>query len=62
MMNDRLLFTRSEQIERLWEVCAPVLERRPEPLPYAKGSWGPQPALELPVKPGWRLPDGLYVS
>jgi glucose-6-phosphate 1-dehydrogenase len=58
MLNDRLLFTRSDQIERLWEVCAPVLERHPEPLPYAKGSWGPQPALELPPAPGWRLPDG----
>ncbi len=58
MMKDRLLFTRSEQIERLWEVCTPVLEAEPQPLPYAKGSWGPQPAIELPVKPGWRLPEG----
>ena len=59
MMKDRLLFTRSEQIERLWEVCAPVLERRPVPLPYAQGSWGPRPALELPGAPGWRLPDAM---
>ncbi len=57
MMKDHLLFTRSEQIERLWEVSTPVLERPPAPLPYAKGSWGPQPALDLPVHPGWRLPD-----
>jgi glucose-6-phosphate 1-dehydrogenase len=58
MLRERLLFTRAEQIERLWEVCAPVLEHRPEPLAYAKGSWGPEAALELPGSPGWRLPDG----
>ena len=58
MLRERLLFTRSEQIERLWEVCAPVLEQPPEPQPYAKGSWGPEAALELPGGPGWRLPDG----
>jgi glucose-6-phosphate 1-dehydrogenase len=57
LMGDRLLFTRSEQIERLWEVCAPVLERPPEPQAYPKGSWGPDAALSLPREPGWRLPD-----
>jgi glucose-6-phosphate 1-dehydrogenase len=57
MMGDHLLFTRSEQIERLWEVCAPVIEDPPEPLPYAKGSWGPEAAIEMPAPPGWRLPD-----
>ena len=58
MMGDRLLFSTSAQIERLWEVCAAVLEQRPDPLPYAKGSWGPEAAHELPITPGWRLPDG----
>jgi glucose-6-phosphate 1-dehydrogenase len=58
MLRERLLFTRSEQIERLWEVCAPVLEHPPEPQPYEPGSWGPQAALELAEPPGWRLPDG----
>ncbi len=57
MLRERLLFTRSEQIERLWEVSAPLLERPPKALPYAKGSWGPEAALELPDGPGWRLPD-----
>jgi len=28
MLRERLLFTRSEQIERLWQVCAPVLDDR----------------------------------
>ena len=58
MIRERLLFTRAEQIERLWEVCAPVIEHPPLPEPYARGSWGPEPALTLPAPPGWRLPDG----
>jgi glucose-6-phosphate 1-dehydrogenase len=57
MMRERLLFTRAEQIERLWEVCAPVLEDQLEPQPYERGSWGPQAALALPGQVGWRLPD-----
>lgn len=57
MLGERLLFTRSEQIERLWEVCAPVLESPPESRPYEPGSWGPEMALRLPSPPGWRLPD-----
>ena len=36
MLRERLLFTRSEQIERLWEVCAPVLEQPPEAQPYER--------------------------
>jgi glucose-6-phosphate 1-dehydrogenase len=58
MLRERLLFTRSDQIERLWEVCAPVIEHPPKAQPYAKGSWGPQAALELPGPIDWRLPDG----
>jgi glucose-6-phosphate 1-dehydrogenase len=58
MLRERLLFTRAEQIERLWEVCAPVIDRPPELQPYEPGSWGPQAALDLPTSPGWRLPDG----
>ncbi len=57
MLQDRLLFTRAEQIERLWEVCAPVIEQPPPVHPYSPGSWGPSAALELPRAPGWRLPD-----
>jgi glucose-6-phosphate 1-dehydrogenase len=58
MVRERLLFTRSEQIERLWEVVAPVLDNPPTLEPYARGSWGPESALKLPAAPGWRLPDG----
>ena len=58
MIQERLLFTRSEQIERLWEVCAPIVDDPPAPEPYDRGSWGPEAALRLPPPPGWRLPDG----
>jgi glucose-6-phosphate 1-dehydrogenase len=58
MIQERLLFTRADQIERLWEVSAPLIEHPPRPEPYAPGSWGPEAALKLPPPPGWRLPDG----
>jgi glucose-6-phosphate 1-dehydrogenase len=58
MLRERLLFTRSEQIERLWEVSAPLIEHPPKPEPYAKDSWGPEGALDLPGQFGWRLPNG----
>jgi glucose-6-phosphate 1-dehydrogenase len=58
MLGERLLFTRSEQIERLWQVVAPVIESPPKAELYPKGSWGPKSALELPGQIGWRLPDG----
>ena len=40
MLRERLLFTRAEQIERLWEVCAPVIEQPPEVQPYEPGLVG----------------------
>src|ERR1700761_5349164 len=58
MLRERLLFTRADQIERVWEVCAPVIDDPPAPRPYAPASWGPDAALALPTAPGWRLPDG----
>jgi glucose-6-phosphate 1-dehydrogenase len=53
-----LLFTLADQIERIWEVCAPVLESPPSVRGYEQGGWGPEAALALPCGPGWRLPDG----
>ncbi|MFL5859662.1 MAG: glucose-6-phosphate dehydrogenase [Solirubrobacteraceae bacterium] len=58
MLRERLLFTRAEQIERLWEVCAPVIDNPPKIQPYEPGSWGPDGAIKLCAPPGWRLPDG----
>ncbi len=57
MLGDQLLFTRADEIERLWEVVTPVVADPPAPLPYAKGSWGPDAATELAAPVGWRLPD-----
>ena len=54
---DQLLFTRSDEVERLWERAAPILSAPPSPLTYARGGWGPQPAAELALPTGWRLPE-----
>jgi glucose-6-phosphate 1-dehydrogenase len=57
MRGDHTLFSSAAEIERLWEVCEPVLEAPPKVLPYAKGSWGPEAALRLPGERGWRVPE-----
>ncbi len=54
MLGDHTLFTRADEVERLWEVVAPVLEHPPAAEPYAQGSWGPEAAAALPPG-GWRL-------
>ena len=54
MRGDRTLFISSGEVERLWEICQPVLDRRPQVQPYEQGSWGPQDACDLPIG-GWRL-------
>ncbi len=58
MLGNRALFTRSDGIERLWEVAAPLLEDPGLVQSYAKGSWGPE-AIEKIVTPNeWCLPQG----
>jgi glucose-6-phosphate 1-dehydrogenase len=54
LRGDRTLFTRSDEVDRLWQVCQPLLDDPPEVLAYEKGSWGPTAALDLP-EGGWRL-------
>ena len=54
LRGDRTLFTRSDEVDRLWQICQPVLDERPRTQPYEQGSWGPQSALDLP-EGGWRL-------
>ncbi|WP_030482776.1 glucose-6-phosphate dehydrogenase [Nocardioides aequoreus] len=54
MRGDQTLFTRADEVDRLWQVVAPVLEHRPEVQPYEQGSWGPRAASELPDG-GWQL-------
>ncbi|MFD1659133.1 glucose-6-phosphate dehydrogenase [Streptomyces caeni] len=58
MLGDQSLFTRSDGIERIWEISAPLLKSPPQTQPYAPGSWGPEPAVGELVAPGhWYLPD-----
>jgi len=57
MLGNRSLFTRSDGIERLWEVAAPLLEHPPAVEPYAQGSWGPESALRLIEPHAWCLPE-----
>ncbi|MEE6135648.1 glucose-6-phosphate dehydrogenase [Mycobacterium sp. 050128] len=57
MRGDQTLFTRADEVDRLWQVCQPVLDAPPRTQPYARGSWGPQEAVELAGPRGWRLPD-----
>lgn len=51
---DQTLFTRSDEVDRLWQVCQPVLDAPPSVKPYPKGSWGPDEALALT---DWWLPN-----
>lgn len=57
MRGDHTLFSSAEEIERLWQVCEPVLRNPPKTQPYAQGSWGPEAALRLPGERGWRVPE-----
>ncbi len=57
MLGDRSLFTRSDGIERLWEVAAPLLADPPPVQPYDQGSWGPK-AMDRVIAPhAWCLPQ-----
>jgi glucose-6-phosphate 1-dehydrogenase len=56
MVGDQSLFTRSDGIERLWEISEPLLENPPPVEPYAKGSWGPESVKRLIAPFHWHLP------
>lgn len=57
MRGDQTLFARADEVDRLWQVCAPVLDDPPTAQSYERCSWGPDPALQLPGPAGWRLAD-----
>ncbi len=54
LRGDQTLFTRADEVDRLWQVCEPVLQSPPPVQPYRPGSWGPEAALEMPAG-GWQL-------
>jgi len=58
MLGDQSLFTRSDGIERLWEVSAPLIENPRPAEPYSPGSWGPDSVHRLIAPHRWYLPDG----
>jgi len=58
MLGDQSLFTRSDGIERLWEISAPLIENPPPVEPYSPGSWGPDSVRRLIAPHHWYLPDG----
>jgi glucose-6-phosphate 1-dehydrogenase len=55
MHGDQTLFTRADEVDRLWQICQPVLDSPPTIRGYPRGSWGPDEALALPGPSGWRL-------
>ena len=57
MLGDHSLFTRSEDVERLWEVSTPLLDHPPPVEPYTPGSWGPDSIRHLISPHHWYLPD-----
>ena len=57
LRGDRTLFTRSDEVDRLWQVCQPLLDDPPKVQSYEQGSWGPQAAVDL-ARGGWRLGSG----
>ena len=56
MLGSQALFTRSDGIERLWEIAAPVLENPPPVEIYAPGSWGPDSIGRIVTPNRWSLP------
>jgi glucose-6-phosphate 1-dehydrogenase len=55
LMGDRSLFTRPDGLEHVWRVADGILRDKPEPILYARGSWGPTAAAELAAPNVWQL-------
>ena len=57
MIGDQSLFTRSDGVERVWEISEPLLQNPPAVELYEPGSWGP-PSIDKLIAPyRWHLPD-----
>jgi glucose-6-phosphate 1-dehydrogenase len=55
LVGDRSLFTRPDGLAAVWAAAGPLLDNRPDPMPYAPGSWGPAAAADLAAPDGWLL-------
>lgn len=57
MRGDSTRFRRMDAVEEQWRVMQPLLDAPPPVQPYAKGSWGPAAADQLPAAHGgWHDP------
>jgi glucose-6-phosphate 1-dehydrogenase len=59
MKGNQSLFTSADQVERLWEISAPVLDHPPPVEPYAPGSWGPSSIGTVVAPHRWHLPEEI---
>jgi glucose-6-phosphate 1-dehydrogenase len=55
LTGDRSLFTRPDGLEHVWTVADDIVRNKPEPIQYARGSWGPREAAELVRPQAWVL-------
>jgi glucose-6-phosphate 1-dehydrogenase len=55
LMGDRSLFTRPDGLAHVWKVAAGILDDKPEPIAYPKGSWGPAESDTLIAPQRWLL-------
>ena len=69
MENDATLFMRADQVEAAWTLLMPILEAwsvaPPGDFPnHAAGTWGPEAAEGVLVRPGhtWPLPTEALLS
>jgi glucose-6-phosphate 1-dehydrogenase len=62
MLGDQSLFTRSDEIDRVWQVATPLLDNPPPVEFYTPGTWGPEDPVKHLIAPHhWHLPDGHQV-
>jgi glucose-6-phosphate 1-dehydrogenase len=55
LIGDRSLFTRPDGLAHVWKVAGAVLDDKPEPIVYPRGSWGPKEAADLAHPDAWLL-------
>jgi glucose-6-phosphate 1-dehydrogenase len=60
MLGDQSLFTRSDEIDRIWEIATPLLNSPPPVQFYEPGTWGPEAIKHLIAPNRWHLPDGHH--
>ncbi len=57
LIGDSTYFTRQDNVEESWRIVQPLLDAPPPVIPYAKGTWGPEEAADLPKQcGGWYEP------